>query len=425
MNDELSPNEKSVSIAIARQPIFDSKRRLWGYELFGVGGDDRPGSGFPKEENVALSIASSSYISLQQVLGRGNKVMVHFTEKSILYHLPYAFPAELACVNVSEQVCKRASVLDLLHGLKSDGYLLALDQFSGASELDPFYQLSDILIMDVKDKEKGALSPILEKASSYENLLMASGVQDSAHFEICQELGFTLFHGPFFKSPEKMMVRKLTSNETARFNLLHLLEKESPDFDQLAETIQSDVSISFRLLSYLNSSSFGFSQKIKSIQQAISLLGWRKIKNWLRVVLLKDVGQTKHASELVIISAQRGKFLETIGKEFDIWGFDPNSLSLLGVFSLLDVMLDIPMKEIVEYLPLDNKLKEALCKDPNNEYFPLLQLAMSFEEARWDQAEKLIQKLNLDTGKVKSAFQKSVTWAAGLTAMPSGKFRDG
>lgn len=148
------------------------------------------------------------------------------------------------------------------------------------------------------------------------------------------------------------------------------------------------------------------------------------MKNWLRVVLLRDVGQTKHASELVLLSAQRGKFLETIAKEFDCWGFNPDSLLLLGVFSLLDAMLGIPMKEIVEHLPLDNKLKEALCQDPNNEYFPLLQLAMSCEEARWQQAEELIQQLNLDSGKVKAAFQKSVNWAGNLTSMSSPKSND-
>jgi c-di-GMP phosphodiesterase len=421
MNDNTNTDENSVPIAIARQPIFDDKRRLWGYELFGVGVDEQPGSGFPQEENVALSIASSSYISLQQVLGRGNKVVVNFTEKSILYHLPYAFPAELACVSVNEKVCQRAPVLDLLKGLKADGYLIAIDKFTGAADFDLFYQLSDIIVLDAKNKGKDGLSAILEKASSYKTMLMAERVQDSAHFKICQDLGFSLFHGPFFKSPEKITVRKLTSNEVSRFNLLHLLEKEPPDFNQIADTIQSDVSISFRLLSYLNSAAFGFPQKIKSIQQAISLLGWRKMKNWLRVVLLKDVGQTKDASELVILSAQRGKFLETIAKEFDYWGFSSDSLLLLGVFSLLDAMLGIPMKEVVEYLPLDNKLKEALCQDSNNEYFPLLQLAMSFEDARWQKAEELIQQLNLDSGKVKAAFQKSVNWAGNLASMQSGK----
>jgi c-di-GMP-related signal transduction protein len=68
---------------------------------------------------------------------------------------------------------------------------------------------------------------------------------------------------------------------------------------------------------------------------------------------------------------------------------------------------------------LENKLKAALCKEPNNEYLPLLHLAGYFEEARWAEAEKLIHQLNLDARKVKAAFQTSVNWAGELTALQS------
>ena len=71
----------------------------------------------------------------------------------------------------------------------------------------------------------------------------------------------------------------------------------------------------------------------------------------------------------------------------------------------------MPMTEIVTYLPLDSKLKSALCGEPNNEYLPLLQLAQYFEEARWEEGRQMIQQLNLDSAKVQAAFQSSVDWA--------------
>jgi EAL and modified HD-GYP domain-containing signal transduction protein len=255
------------------------------------------------------------------------------------------------------------------------------------------------------------LTDVAGRAQAYQAGLLAMQVQDGARFVMCRDLGFSLFHGAFFKRPDTIQVRQLTSNEVARFNLLHMLEQEVPDFDQLAETIQSDVSISFRLLAYLNSAAFGLRQKITSIRQAISLLGWRKMKNWLRVVLLNDMSQKAETPELMAVAVQRGKFLELIAKDHDFWGFDPEILQLLGIFSLLDAMLGLPMGEIVTYLPLDNKLKAALCREPNNEYLPLLQLAQYFEEARWEEGRQMIQQLNLDSAKVQAAFQASVDWA--------------
>jgi len=413
-----TPNENSNSVSIARQPIFDKKRRLWGYEIFCVGIVESTGPGH-SEESVAVNVASSAYIGFQQIMDRGKKVMVNFNEKSILENLPYAFPQHLAAVMVTEDMVGRPNVLYVLSRLKSDGYLIVVRGFTGNSVCDPLYRMADIIGTDVSERQKDELIGTLELARPYDALLLAAQVTEPVRFELCRELGFSLFHGSFFKSPEKITVRKFTSGEVSRFNLLQVIEKDQPDFDQLAKTIQTDVSISFRLLAFLNSSAFGLPQKIKSIRQAILLLGWQKIKNWLRVVLLSDMSRSIDVSELVLLSAQRGRFLELVAREHDFWGFDPNSLNLLGIFSLLDALLGIPMTEIVGYLPLEDKLKAALCREPNNEYLPLLHLAGYFEEARWAEAEKMIQQLNLDAGKVKAAFQASVNWAGGLAVLQS------
>jgi c-di-GMP phosphodiesterase len=151
-----------------------------------------------------------------------------------------------------------------------------------------------------------------------------------------------------------MTVRKLASNEFVRFKLLQLIESNEPDFITLSRAVLSDATISLRLLAYLNSAAFGFSQRIKSIPQAIALLGWRTVKNWLRVVLLTDMSQSKLAHELVLLSAQRGMFLELVGRDHDFWGFAPEGMHLIGIFSLLDVLLGIPMSEVVAFCRLDS-----------------------------------------------------------------------
>jgi EAL and modified HD-GYP domain-containing signal transduction protein len=411
------PAAEPVSIAIARQPVFDEKQRLWGYELFCVGSSQTTASGFPLEENVALDLASSAYIGLQQILHQGKKIIVNFNEKSILENLPYALPPVLAAVKVTEPVYARPAVPELLKRLKADGYLVAVAQFTGRADYSPLYRLADIISLDVRQHAKDELHGLIEAARAYSALLMASRVENPAILKICQDLQFSLFHGPFFKSPDKITIRKLSSSEVSRFNLMKMIEKDAADVQRLADVIQADASISLRLLAYLNSAAFGLHQKIKSIHQAASLLGWRKLKNWLRVVILSDASQSKESLELVLLSAQRGHFLELVAREQDFWGFDPDSLNLLGVFSLLDAMLGIPMPEIVAWLPLESKLKAALCHEPNNEYLPLLDLARYIEEARWDEADNLIRQLNLDPAKVKTAFQTSVNWANELTVL--------
>jgi EAL and modified HD-GYP domain-containing signal transduction protein len=409
----------SHSVSIARQPIFDENRRLWGYELFCVG--EGPSAG-PEctPENTAINVAASAYMGLQQILKQGYKIMLNFDEMGILDDMPYALPPVLAAVQVDEQVFLRPSIPDMLARLKSDGYLIAVRGFSGDRQFAPLYALADIIAVPVIGRQKAEVSTLLATIHDVEARLLARRVDDAAGFEMVREAGVTLFEGAFFKQPDTITVRKMTSNAVSRLELLQRIEQQDPDIDDLAETIQSDAAISFRLLAYLNSAAFGFSQKIKSIHHAIRLLGWPKLRNWLRVVLLNDLSEAAEAPDLLQLSAQRGKFLELVAQRHDFWGFDPESLHMLGLFSLLDTMLGTPMADIVTFLPIEEKLKGALRREANNEYLPLIRLAQCVEEARWEDAGAMVQQLNLDRDKVIKAFKEAVAWADQLTVAGGG-----
>jgi c-di-GMP phosphodiesterase len=404
------------TISIARQPVFDQNGRLWGYDLFCIGNGDNRGNG---SSDTAAYMASGASIHLKQILQGGKKVIVDFTEKNISEQLPYALPPVLTVIKVDEQSCQRQSNMEALNRLKADGYLIAVAGFTGNPAHAPIFGLADIIVIAAQGKESGALRTEIAAAKRYGALLLASRVQDRPLYETCRKLGFSIFSGPFFKYPDTMTARKLSSNEVLRFRLLELIERGDSDINALAAAIQTDVTISFRLLTFLNSAAFAFSQRIKSIHHAISLLGWPKIKNWLRVVLLTDMNQSNDSGELVLLSAQRGMFLELVARDHDFWGFDPESLHLLGLFSLLDALLRLPMAEIIGYLPIEDKMKRALCREAQNEYLPFLQMSQFFEEALWQDADVMVQQLNLDRAKVSIAFQKSIEWARELETLQS------
>jgi EAL and modified HD-GYP domain-containing signal transduction protein len=417
MTDSRSSAPQAATVSLARLPLFDDKRRLWGYELFRVDGVTAPADSANKE-SAATSLAKSAYIGLQNMLDRGKKIVLDFNAKGLLDDLPYVLPPVTAVVQVDETVLSTPDVVSSLKRLKTDGFWVAVDRFTGSPDGDTLYSIADIISIAVDAKRRDDLTAIMYSTRRYDALTMATGVQNPARFEACREMGFSLYSGSFFKTPDVIKLRKMSPAEVSRFRLLRLLEIQDPDIDMMAETIQTDVSVSYRLLGYLNSAAFGFPQKIKSIRQAIALLGWNKMKNWLRVSLIVDVSPNKDASDLMLLAVQRGKFLELIAADHDYWGFDPDSLNLLGTFSLLDVMLGVPMADIVAHLPLDTKLQSALCGEPNSAYVPLLQLARLFEEARWLEAEKMIQQLNLNDGKVRGAFKRAVDWAVELTTLP-------
>ena len=149
------------------------------------------------------------------------------------------------------------------------------------------------------------------------------------------------------------------------------------------------------------------------------MLGWLKLKSWLHAVLIVDMaGKDEVPQELAALSLQRAKFFELLTTHYDYWGFNPGTLFLMGLFSLMDAILGMPMISLVELLPLDAKLKSALTGDPNNEYRPLFRLLECLEDADWPALEVHTQKLFMDIGQVKDTFAQARDWGAGFFTSP-------
>lgn len=405
MNEENKKENPVGSLSFTRLPIFDSLRHLWGYELSHVPG-----------KNIAIgsneeNIASGTYMALQEILDKGKKIMMKFSQTDILTNLPYALPPNRTVIKIINIDNLNKDIIKAIQQLKKDEYEIAVSWSMDYKKNKPVFDMGDIIDFNVSNQDEIKIAGLLHSNEKNDVKLLASNVDTSKLFEICSKTDFSLYQGAFFKQPENLSVKKLSSNATSRFRLMEVIEQENPDFEKVAKVIQSDVAISFKLMSYLNSASFGFRQKIESIKDAITMLGWRNMKNWLRVALLSDLAESPQSSELIFLSVQRGKFLEQIIIDHDFWGFKSESLFLLGMFSLLDAMLNQPMTEIVKYLPLSGKIKKALCGDKNNEYYPLLSLAKYCEEARWEESSKLVSQLGLDSKKVEIALHQAIEWA--------------
>jgi EAL and modified HD-GYP domain-containing signal transduction protein len=410
MTDKDATNS-ATPFFFTKQALFDVKRKLWGYEIQGGSDASAETACFADQEQILGSLASSSYMGVQHAVERGKKVVAPFDEKGLLTKAPYALPPAHGVVKVVGAASRPGEVLAAARQLRADGYSLALDSGQGIADVPGLAELADVLCFDAG----GGADPrnFLDRAKGRKVALLAARVQGLEQFEALKAAGFTLFQGPFFKEPEVIAERKLTSHQMSRFNLLRLIEAEDPDVDALAEAISADVSVSFRLLSYLNSAAFGFPQKIQSIRQAIMILGSVKIRNWLRAVLLADMSQHGDLPrELAELSLQRARFLEQVATRYDFWDFNPGSLFLLGLFSLLDAILGMPMAKVTEHLPLEEKLKSALRRESQNEYQPLLDLVACIEDADWERLADLTRKLGFDLEAVKACASESMAWSS-------------
>ncbi len=393
---------------VARQPIFDTRKRVRGYELLFRDSLESVCARFADQCQATMRVIADAYVCLGPDMSGDTKIMVNFSRSGIMDHLPYAMPPGRTVIDFGD--CSRLdeNVISTLRKLKSDGYLLSLDGFRAVGECGPLLPLADIVKVDVLDQTREDVAAAVETLRGKGPVLLAKKVETAKLFEMCKALGFSWFQGFFFQRPEIVSGRKLSSNQQSRLKLFRLIEREDMEVDKVAEIIQADVSISFRLLSLLNSAAFGLPQKVDSIERAIMMLGWKSLRNWLRVIIFTDPTLRGKTRELSFTSVLRGRFMETAA-EIHHAPVSSSALFLLGLFSLLDAMLDLPMREIVTSLPVEEELKEALC-DEHNTHAAWLELTKCFESADWRRLDAFVENLGLDPALVAKCYHEALAW---------------
>lgn len=400
---------------LSRNPIFAAARTVWGYEIeaaSGIASDATPG---PDPASVGAAVVSGDYIGLNAILARNKKILLSYGREQLLKQTPYAFPPSSSAILISPRLHNDPDLPPILGQMAADGHSVVLEWTSGLTPPHALLELATAVCM-----ADPAMAEEMGGIRRSGKTIIARGVSTREEVERLQGLGVTLFQGRFFKNAEIIPGKKLSAHQNSRLQILRVIEGGSPDLDHLARTIQADVSLSYRLLTYLNSPAFGFMRKIYSIRQAISLLGWINVRNWLRAVLLADIVRGEEQNELLHLSLWRGKFLERTVTDHDYWDFKSDEMFLLGMFSLLDAILGIPMADALAFLPLDERRKKALRGEGTTEYAPFVSLMLAFEERDETNLEKTLRELNLEPEAMRRLHCEAGAWASSILEIGQG-----
>ncbi len=402
----------------ARQPVFTAALGVYGHELLYRQALGSSGAVFADFDAATLTVVAGAFLWQPGDLAGGQKIIVNFGRKTILDKSPYALPAERTVVLVDEAMLLDDALMDALAALKADGYTLAVNGFKSRPEAAVLLDVADIAVIDVLGRSAAELEALLAPLKKRKITPMARKVEDAEGFAEYKKLGFGLFQGYFFKHPEVVAGRRLASNELARLRLLRLTQSEQPDEKALDEAIRSDVSLSYRLLAYLNSPLHGQAMSRLSIPRAIMVLGWKQLRNWLRVIALTDLSPSGKTEELSFLALQRAKFFELTATGLERDPQDIENLFTLGLFSLLDAMLQSPMDEIIGKLPLEDAVKDALLGKTGG-LLPWLDMAKCFEHGDWTCLERTIASLRIPAEMAAESYAQAMEFAASVKRLGS------
>ena len=345
------------SAFIARQPIFNPKLEVVGYELLfrGRGWADDALADSPQHATATVVLNSLTELELKRIVGR-KKAWVNVPREFVLDGLVRAMPPGLGGLEISESEMFDEEMVAALRELKAQGYQLALDGFGPGSGAEAVLDLFDVVKVNVHDLGHDGLSEQVQRLRASSCVILADGVATHPDHEFCVSVGCDLFQGYFFCQPSVVGTRSISANRLALLQVVAALQRPEVELSDVDQLIARDVALSFRMLRYVNSAFFGVRSEVRSIGQAMALLGLENARRWATLSVMASVDDKP--TELTLTALTRARFCELAGEDTQI--ASTSELFTLGLFSVLDALMDMPMREAVESLPLADDMRDAL-----------------------------------------------------------------
>ncbi len=404
------PDSCMINMFVARQPIYDSNLKIWGYELFFRNSSQEEAVELEDPDLATASVIIDGFPLALAGLKNNRRLAINFTRKMLLDGLYDSLPPERCVADIPSQF-NDPSYLNACRKLKDDGYLVAV-QVPAKGEL---LRMADIIRFDVQRYKNVDFNKAAKQLKSLKARLLAQRIETKTTFMRLRELGFDLFQGYLFSKPVIFPGQKPNMTGMAKIRILGELADDDFDVQKLAQMISSDVGLSYRLLRFINSPYFGLKQEIASISHAISLLGQQRLRHWVMAAVLSDVCSDQRTQEIYFISLKRARLMELLAERSSKLKGNEDSLFMLGLFSMLDALLCNDMATIIQQMGLREEIAQALC-GADNAMGHLLRLIEDMEEGNWDTLMPELAKYGMNMADVAISHNMAILWASEMSS---------
>ncbi len=396
------PDPTSSTVFLARQPIFDADARVVAYELlFRAGNVDYAQVGNADEATAQVMVNSFLEIGLDLLVGE-QPAFINVTRGFLLGEHLRALPPERVVLEILEDVQVDPALIRAVEELAVAGYRVALDDFVFQESLRPLVELAEFIKLDVRAQDRDSIARQVELLRHYPARLLAEKVETQEEFAHFRGLGFDYFQGYFLSRPTLFQATTIPQNRLAVVQLMAKVQDPGLTATDLEQVIARDLGLSYKLLRYINSAFFALPRKVDSIHHALIYLGHKAIQRWAMLLALSNLDDKPRA--LLHNSLFRAHMCEQLAEGL---GFtEPTAGFTVGLFSNLDALMDRPMAELLEQLPLSEAVTHALLRR-EGVLGRALACTEAYERGTWDQ----LHCTELAIPFLRRAYLESLAWA--------------
>ncbi len=393
---------------LARQPILDKHQRTVGYELLFRSSQNKNMFDPSIDGEIATLTVINSLISvgLHNVVG-SNKAFINFSTELLLDQYYKLLPKEVIIIEILENIQISDKLVKVCKDAKLEGFTIALDDFFFKERIEELIKLTDIIKIDFMETSTEDIKKYAKDFKSKGKLLLAEKIETMAEFYDALNMGFDYFQGFFFSRPQIVSGHDIPAYKIRLVKLMKEIQMGA-DIEKMSDIISQDIALSWKLLKFINSAFFGFRSPISTVKRAAYMLGENELRRWINLIIISEIG-IDSPLELIVQSTVRAKFAEYIGKDL---GGEELALKAftVGMFSLIDIILQKPMQEILEQIPLDEEIKKGILTE-DTLLGNIMQIIINREILNFNEVRKLLNKINYSFHALQEAYINALIWS--------------
>ena len=406
-----------TDVFVARQPIFDRDRKLVGYELLHRSSGTALDSGdsttemTPSEMTGSMMVDSLLGIGLDQLTGKV-PAWINFSREPLLRHDFELLDPKKCVIELSETVECDVETTLACQRLTAKGFTLALDDFvADVTQYAPILIRARIVKLSLLGESGQQIRDHVARLARFKVRLLAEKVEDRAMYELCRELGFSLFQGYYFSRPETVQRKDLPGQMAHIARLMRFaMDGVSRDGD-LEREFRADPGLSLKLLKIVNSAAAG-GNGIESIRHAIRMVGREQLYRWLALLFGSAAPRGDDVrAELLLQAVERGRFCELLAERSGKQSVS-GSLFLTGLLAGFDAILGISMPELLQQMRLTAEVEAALLHR-SGPHAPYVELATNYADGSWGDVLDLGTRMGL-TSHLAPCYSEASAWARDL-----------
>jgi c-di-GMP-related signal transduction protein len=337
---------------IARQTILDESMQPYGYELLFRSGNENV---FCGESEAATNHIIDSCLSMI-ACSASNNLFINCTRNALVNMNVSLLPSHLVVLEILETVIPDVELIRACRKLKKLGYRLALDDFIPHESKRALVDMADFIKVDFRASSPSVRQEIYDMRNNKATAFLAEKVETIAEVRTAQAEGNTFFQGYFYSRPEIIAEAQISTNMLTYLQMFAAVTKPSPDIREIERLLKLEPSLCYRLLRLANSALYGFRYRTSSIHDALITVGDDAFRKIVTVVLASRISRTAPNRD-VRQALERASFCESMAPFLNQ---DPAELYMLGMLSMMDRMLNIPMAQLLGLVCIDSKLEDAL-----------------------------------------------------------------